>query len=165
MKIEAPERIWADAKTCTVYMDGSSPIVARDREFRNSTEYVRADLYAKLVAENERLTACRDFWKERFQVETRVRIEAEALSRTGAVKVLEGRLSEEHKRLSDLFVHYNTPGLGAPGFAQDICKRLTSLEESMLKCTRPSEQAVTTVAEAIRAAVSTIRAKHLHLWN
>ena len=34
-----------------------------------------------------RLTADRDFWKERLQVETRARIEAEALSRTGAVKV------------------------------------------------------------------------------
>jgi hypothetical protein len=41
-----------------------------------------------------RLTADRDFWKERLQVETRARIEAEALSRTGAVKVPSGEIEE-----------------------------------------------------------------------
>lgn len=54
--MSAPERIWADVRTCTVYMDGSSPITARDCEFRNSTEYTRSDLVTKLAAENERLT-------------------------------------------------------------------------------------------------------------
>lgn len=38
----APERIWAKLDRATVYMDGSSPLVARTREFRGSTAYVRA---------------------------------------------------------------------------------------------------------------------------
>lgn len=41
----APERIFARIDTATVYMDGSSPLVARTREFRGGEAYVRADLY------------------------------------------------------------------------------------------------------------------------
>lgn len=86
---DAPERIYASLNTSTVYMDGSSPLTCRDREFRNSIQYVRADIYDALKAEcdtlREKLTAAerererlerdRDFWKEQFQVETRYRIE------------------------------------------------------------------------------------------
>jgi len=38
----APERIWAKLDRATAYMDGSSPLVARTREFRGSTAYVLA---------------------------------------------------------------------------------------------------------------------------
>jgi len=54
-----------------------------------------------------RLMADRDFWKERLQVETRARIEAEALSRTGAVKVDRQRLNMEISKWatdSDLYI-------------------------------------------------------------
>lgn len=49
--MSAPERIWAKLDRATVYMDGSSPLVARTREFDEATEYVRADLYATLEAQ------------------------------------------------------------------------------------------------------------------
>ena len=42
--MSAPEKIWARPDPATVYMDGSSPLMARDREFSHATEYVRADI-------------------------------------------------------------------------------------------------------------------------
>lgn len=40
--MSAPEKIWAKLDRATVYMDGSSPLVASTREFRGSTAYVLA---------------------------------------------------------------------------------------------------------------------------
>lgn len=37
-------------------------------------------------------------------------------------------LLEEHKRASDLFVKYNTPGTGAPAFAIATHQRLVEIE-------------------------------------
>jgi hypothetical protein len=39
-----PEVIWARLDNATLYADGSSPCVARTKEFANGTKYVRADL-------------------------------------------------------------------------------------------------------------------------
>lgn len=36
----APDKIWA-SKTSSVYMDGSAPLTASTREFRNAEEYTR----------------------------------------------------------------------------------------------------------------------------
>lgn len=93
--MSAPERIWADARTCADYMDGSSPITTNTYEFRNSTEYIRADLVAELEAENERLKQEAAEWEviARAKSEEALthRREAEAmmsaLAITGAVKV------------------------------------------------------------------------------
>ncbi|MDX0227152.1 hypothetical protein RWA06_04710 [Sinorhizobium meliloti] len=38
-----PDRIWARLDPATVYMDGSSPLVARTREFPGAEEYILAD--------------------------------------------------------------------------------------------------------------------------
>lgn len=38
--MSAPERIWAKLDRATVYMDGSSPLVASTREFNGAAEYV-----------------------------------------------------------------------------------------------------------------------------
>lgn len=38
--MSAPDRIWAKLDRATVYMDGSSPLVASTREFSGSVEYV-----------------------------------------------------------------------------------------------------------------------------
>ena len=46
----APERIWAKRDRATVYMDGSSPLTARTREFPGAVEYVRADALAPAPA-------------------------------------------------------------------------------------------------------------------
>lgn len=53
-------------------------------EFRHAYDVEASPSKAFRVIQS--LSADRDFWKERFQVETRARIEAEALSRTGAVE-------------------------------------------------------------------------------
>lgn len=50
---EQPEVIWARLDNATLYADGSSPCVARTKEFANGTKYVRAD--ASSQAEIERL--------------------------------------------------------------------------------------------------------------
>lgn len=52
------------------------------------------------------------------------------------MKLVEARLVEEHKRLSDLFVTYNTPGTGSPGFSDEIRKRIAALEVSLLEAGR-----------------------------
>jgi hypothetical protein len=45
-----PEFIWARLDNATLYADGSSPCVARTKEFANGTKYVRADaMLAALV--------------------------------------------------------------------------------------------------------------------
>lgn len=44
-----PERIWARLDSATVYMDGSSPLVARTREFRGAAEYVAASQISESV--------------------------------------------------------------------------------------------------------------------
>lgn len=48
-----PDHIWAAQDRATVYMDGSSPVTARDREFPNGTAYVRADLAVRLPDEDD----------------------------------------------------------------------------------------------------------------
>jgi hypothetical protein len=50
---DQPEFIWARLDNATLYADGSSPCVARTKEFANGTKYVRAD--ASSQAEIERL--------------------------------------------------------------------------------------------------------------
>lgn len=46
-----PYRIWARLDRATVYMDGSSPLVASTRKFPGSSEYVAASVMTLLVAE------------------------------------------------------------------------------------------------------------------
>lgn len=46
----APDRIWAKLDRATVYMDGSSALVARTREFHGSTAYVAENNLDLLVA-------------------------------------------------------------------------------------------------------------------
>jgi hypothetical protein len=52
---DQPEFIWARLDHATLYADGSSPCVARTKEFANGTKYARAD--ASSQAEIERLKA------------------------------------------------------------------------------------------------------------
>ncbi|MCP8895302.1 hypothetical protein KYK29_10180 [Shinella daejeonensis] len=98
--VDMPERIHASLRGPTVrnpsngrrmMVGGWSENPARP----GATEYVRADLYAdlyaELEAENERLTSDRDGWmKAAIEQQSKAKRCAEALSRTGAVKVKRG---------------------------------------------------------------------------
>lgn len=74
---EAPERIWASPNPSTVYMDGSSPLTVRDRQFHRAVEYIRADLvpdpatiHAKAIAQAVELAENRyKEWNEETEVE------------------------------------------------------------------------------------------------
>lgn len=50
---------------------------------------------------------------------------------TDAKTIICQRLAKEHETLSALFVKYNTPGSGAPGFSEHVHRRLTAIERAM----------------------------------
>lgn len=114
-----------------------------------------------------RLSADRDFWKERFEVGTKARIEAQqALSRTGAVKVaLSGDTGELIDRMAaairDWGSHYDDgpwetlPEDRKAGWRGDAERALAVVKE-YLTARRPAEQAV---AEAMVEALRNIDAE------
>lgn len=59
---------------------------------------------------------------------------------TDAKTIICQRLAKEHETLSALFIKYNTPGSGAPGFSENAHKRLTAIERTMAElATSPEE--------------------------
>ena len=39
-----PDEVWINSRSATVYIDGSSAVSGRDREFAGGQQYIRADL-------------------------------------------------------------------------------------------------------------------------